>query len=58
MCKGNQNMLGYSPIKKANMQVPNSNQNTNQKQPENIERIQVTIPNPLLMPNASVQIQY
>lgn len=44
---------GISPQKKASMQ--NSNQNTNQKTgSENIERIQVTIPNPLLMPNASV----
>lgn len=37
----------------------NSNQNNaSQNNNNQVERINITIPNPLLMPNASVQIQY
>ena len=46
-----------SPTKKASHYSGNINQNTNQKNNE-VERINVTIPNPLLMPNASAQIQF
>lgn len=53
------NHIGVSPNKKSTFNVGgggnqgNSNNNNSQ-----VERINVTIPNPLLMPNASVQIQY
>jgi len=53
------NHIGVSPNKKSTFNVGgggnqgNSNNNSSQ-----VERINVTIPNPLLMPNASVQIQY
>ena len=46
-----------SPTKKASHYTGNMNQNTSGKNNE-VERINVTIPNPLLMPNASVQIQF
>lgn len=41
-----------SPTKKASHYTGNMNSNTNSKNYE-VERINVTIPNPLLMPNAS-----
>lgn len=52
---------GVSPNKKSTFNVGstgNSNQNSNNCNSNQVERINVTIPNPLLMPNASVQIQY
>lgn len=50
-----------SPNKKSTFNVGGSNNNNNGNSGGNsnqVERINVTIPNPLLMPNASVQIQY
>lgn len=50
-----------SPNKKSTFNVGGSNNNNNGNGGGNsnqVERINVTIPNPLLMPNASVQIQY
>ena len=60
------NTAGQSPSKKANFVNANNQSNgggnTGQKNNDGnnnqIERINVTIPNPLLMPNASVQIQF
>lgn len=52
---------GVSPNKKStfNVQTGNSGgQGNNCGSNNQVERINVTIPNPLLMPNASVQIQY
>jgi len=53
---------GVSPNKKSTFNVGGSsggsNQNNNNNSNNQVERINVTIPNPLLMPNASVQIQY
>lgn len=52
--------IGVSPNKKSTFNVGgnNNNQNNNNNNSSQVERINVTIPNPLLMPNASVQIQY
>lgn len=57
------NNYGVSPSKKTTFlgnQQSGNNQNSNAKSENNnqVERINVTIPNPLLMPNASVQIQF
>ena len=53
---------GVSPNKKSTFNVGgaggSSNQNNTNSNNNQVERINVTIPNPLLMPNASVQIQY
>lgn len=51
---------GVSPNKKSTFNVGGNsgNQNNSSSNNNQVERINVTIPNPLLMPNASVQIQY
>lgn len=52
--------IGVSPNKKSTFNVGSTgnNQGGSSNNNSQVERINVTIPNPLLMPNASVQIQY
>ena len=52
------NHIGVSHNKKSTFNVGGSGNQSNSNNNTQVERINVTIPNPLLMPNASVQIQY